>query len=187
LSTFTYQPLTEVNEPELVAACRQNDRKAQKELYYRYCNAMYTTVYRIVNDPDEANDALQEAFLQVFRDIGKFRGESTLGAWIKTIVVRTAIRRIKKEDWQVGLDDAADLSCEASQLINGEYLEKIILSMPAGYRTVFLLTEVEGYTHEEVAGMLGISAGTSKSQLFHARRLLQRTLDKYARLRDRYE
>jgi len=187
LRTITHQPLTEGNETELVAACRQNERKAQKELYYRYCNAMYTTVYRILNDADEANDALQEAFLQVFRDLGKFRGESTLGAWIKTIVVRTAVRRIKKEDWQVGLDDAAGLSCEASHLVNGEYLEKVILSLPAGYRTVFLLTEVEGYTHQEVAGMLGISEGTSKSQLFHARRLLQRTLEKYARLRDRYE
>lgn len=166
-------------ERSLVEGCVQNDRVAQRELYYRYCDAMFTAAYRVLNNRDDAHDALQEAFIQVFRDIRQYRFESTLGSWIKTIVIRNALKVLKKNR-NIEYSDMDAVEEEQALLVpdtlNSEYLEKIILSLPDGYRTVFLLNEVEGYTHEETAGILGISVGTSKSQLHHAKNLLKRKI-----------
>jgi RNA polymerase sigma-70 factor (ECF subfamily) len=165
-------------ELDIIEGCIRNDRKSQKNLYNKYCNAMYTITYRILNDKDNANDALQDAFIQVFKDIDKFRKESTLGAWIKTIVIRTALRKLKSERFTEQLDENEhDIAITIPNSLTGEYLEKAILSLSSGYRTVFLLVEVEGYSHKEVANELNISEGTSKSQLFHAKRLLKEKLE----------
>ena len=165
-------------EEEIIEGCVREDRKLQKALYEKYCNAMFSSAYRILNNYELANDALQEAFIQVFRDIGKFRGESTLGAWIKTIVVRTAIRKLKKEKMFVDFEESKnEMPFVNPDSLDGEYLEKAILSLPDGFRTVFLLVEVEGYTHKEVAGMLDISEGTSKSQLHYAKKKLQKIIN----------
>ncbi|MCD4695671.1 MAG: sigma-70 family RNA polymerase sigma factor [Bacteroidales bacterium] len=164
-------------EEDLINGCINNDRRLQKALYKKYCNAMYSSAYRILSDFDLANDALQEAFIQVFRDINKFRGDSTLGAWIKTIVVRTALRKLKNENFFIRLSESEyEVPFEISNPLSGDYLEKAILSLPDGFRTVFLLIEVEGYAHKEVAKMLNISEGTSKSQLHHAKRRLQKII-----------
>jgi RNA polymerase sigma-70 factor (ECF subfamily) len=133
-----------MEEQKLIAACKANDRLAQQLLYKRYANAM-------------------------------FRGESTLGAWIKTIVVRSALALLKKEKKELSFDlsevDESHTNLHFSHDI--DYLEKAILSLPSGYRTVFLLIEVEGYTHQDVADLLGVSVGTSKSQLFYAKKRLR--------------
>jgi RNA polymerase sigma factor (sigma-70 family) len=161
-------------EIELVEGCVRSDRKAQKRLYYKYCNAMYTIAFRILKNEDDADDALQEAFIQIFKDIRTFRGESTIGAWIKTIVIRTALRKIKKNAFHEEIDDRTlNIPGQQSCTLTGEYIEKVIMSLPTGYRTVFLLIEVEGYSHKEVAAMLHISEGTSKSQLFYAKKHLR--------------
>jgi len=166
-------------ERELVQGCTRNDRIAQRDLYLKYCDAMFTTAFRIVNNRDDAHDALQDAFIQVFRDIGQYRFDSTLGAWIKTIVVRTSLRLLSKNR-SLAFTDIDKVSSEDMILIpdtlDSEYLEKVILSLPDGYRTVFLLTEVEGFSHEETAKMMGISTGTSKSQLHHAKKMLKRRI-----------
>lgn len=166
-------------ERELVKGCSRNDRIAQRDLYYKYCDAMFTVAYRIVSNRDDAHDALQDAFIQVFRDISQYRFDSTLGAWIKTIVVRTSLKLLSKNR-NLSFTDMEEALNEETILIpdtlNSEYLEKLILSLPDGYRAVFLLTEVEGYTHEEAAKILGISAGTSKSQLHHAKKMLKNRL-----------
>ena len=166
-------------ERDLVKGCTHNDRIAQRDLYYKYCDAMFTIAYRIVNNRDDAHDALQDSFIQVFRDIEQYRFDSTLGAWIKTIVVRTSLRLLSKNR-NLTFADMEETQSDEMVLIpdtlNSEYLEKVILSLPDGYRTVFLLTEVEGYTHEEAAKILGITAGTSKSQLHHAKKMLKNRL-----------
>ncbi|MFA5971267.1 MAG: sigma-70 family RNA polymerase sigma factor [Lentimicrobiaceae bacterium] len=166
-------------ERELVQGCTRNNRIAQRDLYYKYCDAMFTIAYRIVNNRDDAHDALQDAFIQVFRDIAQFRFDSTLGAWIKTIVVRTSLKLLSKNR-NLAFANMDEVKSDETILIpdtlKSEYLEKVILSLPDGYRTVFLLVEVEGYTHEETANMLGISAGTSKSQLHHAKKMLKNRL-----------
>ena len=164
-----------MEEQKLIAACKANDRLAQQLLYNRYANAMFTISYRITKDKELAADVLQEAFVRVFHYIYTFRGESTLGAWIKTIVVRSALAILKKEKKELSFDisevDESPTNLHFSHDI--DYLEKAILSLPSGYRTVFLLIEVEGYTHQDVADLLGVSVGTSKSQLFYAKKRLR--------------
>jgi len=165
-------------DPELekiIDACIQNNRKAQKALYEKYCDAMYSTAYRLLNNSDDAHDVLQEAFIAVFKHIRSFRGESTIGSWIKTIVVRKALKHIRELKYfddlnSNGIETATDFLDDLS----GEYLEQLILSLPKGYRTVFLLIEVEGYNHREVADILNISEGTSKSQLSRAKKMLRK-------------
>lgn len=167
-----------MTEAELIQACLTNERLAQRKLYERYSNAMYTVAYRITGDFDLANDVLQEAFIKVFRNLAKFRQESTLGAWIKTIVVRTALSRIKRRQNFEPLENhhTKDMIVEWRTDLDVEYLEKAINALPEGYRAVFVMIEVEGYSHKEVAEMLGISVGTSKSQLFYAKKRLRQTI-----------
>lgn len=165
-------------EQQLVTLCLDQDRLAQKALYDRYKDAMYTLCLRVLSNEEQAQDALQEAFIAVFSSLDRFRGESTLGAWIKTIVVRTAYRKLRKEKApmeELSPDRDGEV-IDWGDYLQAEYLEKAIASLPSGYRSVFVLIEVEGYAHKEVADMLGISVGTSKSQLYHAKRYLQRIL-----------
>ncbi len=168
-----------MDEQKLIAACKANDRLAQQALYNRYANAMFTISYRITKDRELASDAMQDAFVRVFNYIHAFRAESTLGAWIRTIVVRSALAILKKE--KKGLSFDLSEVDESSSMLNLshdiEYLEKAIFSLPSGYRTVFLLIEVEGYTHQDVADLLGVSVGTSKSQLFYAKKRLRELLN----------
>lgn len=170
-----------MTEPELIAACLREDRLAQKELYDRYSRAMYTAAYRITSDFDAANDVLQEAFIKIFRHLKNFRRESTLGAWIKTIVVRTALSHVRREMRMESLQDyhTQDKIIDWGHHLDVDYLDKAIQALPTGYRAVFVMIEVEGYSHKEVAEMLGISVGTSKSQLFYAKKKLRQSLEQY--------
>lgn len=167
------------DEQRLLAGCLAQDRQAQHQLYLRYKTAMFSAALRILGGSrDLAQDALQEGFIDVFQSLGSFRQQSTLGAWIKTIVVRRAVRTLRQEQRM----EVYDLGQHPEPLVawhdnlTGEALDQAIGELPAGYRAVFCLVEVEGYTHREVAELLSISEGTSKSQLFHAKRLLQRKL-----------
>lgn len=168
---------TDISERDLVDRCRANDRTAQRMLFERYKRAMFSTAYRIINDYDHANDALQDAFVEVFRNLDQFAFRSTLGAWIKTIVVRQSIRKQQLEGRFLTLDEAIhDQPAPFWDALTGEELEAAIRTLPDGARTIFLLIEVEGYSHKEVAGMLGISEGTSKSQVNYAKKLLKQRL-----------
>ena len=166
-----------MTEAQLIQGCKENNRLAQKELYEKYKAAMFTLAYRITNDFEDANDVLQEGFVQVFRAIEQFRGESTIGAWIKTIVIRAAYRKVKQ---RITFDDIENLPdntiVQWGNSLDTEYLEKAIQSLSEGYRTVFTLAEIEGFSHREIGEMLGISEGTSKSQLFYAKKRLRQML-----------
>lgn len=166
-----------MTEAELIKACLENNRFAQRTLYDRYKRAMYTLAYRLTNDFDDANDVLQDAFLDVFRKLENYRGEATLGAWIRAIVVRKAYRKLEKPKmWQLVEEIPEATAVDWGEAINAEYLEKAIQALPEGFRTVFILIEVEGYTHKETAEILGVSEGTSKSQLFYAKKKLREML-----------
>ena len=168
-----------IEELDLLDGCLKKNRNKQKSLYYKYCDAMFTLAFRILNDYDEANDVLQEAFINVFQKIEQFKKQSSLGAWIKTIVIRTAIRHLKKhKDYDSFEPNKHDEITYNKENIDGKILEKIIMSLPVGYRTVFILSEIEGYKHKEIAEMLNISEGTSKSQLFNAKKILRDILKK---------
>ena len=166
-----------ISEIELIEGCTRGDRLAQKQLYHRYKDAMYTLAYRITGDFDLAAEALQDGFLRVFRKIHTFRRESSLGAWIKTIVVRTALKKIKSKLVFEELTPHTITSyIDWGHSLDADYLEKAIMALSEGYRTVFTLIEIEGYTHKEVAAMLRITEGTSKSQLFYAKKKLREKL-----------
>lgn len=166
-----------LSEQELVERCRSNDRMAQRVLFDQYKRAMFSTAYRILIDYDHANDALQDAFVDVFRSLDQFSFRSTLGAWIKTIVVRQAIRKQQVEGRFLTLDETIhDSSVPFRDTLTGAELDAAIRTLPDGARTIFLLVEVEGYTHKEVADMLNVSEGTSKSQVSYAKKLLRQRL-----------
>lgn len=171
-----------LKEQKLVRQCLGNDRVAQRQLFIQYKDAMYTILCRMLNNEAEAADALQETFIKVFQNLSSFRFESTLGAWIKIITIRTAIAKQKKQ-LHVQTSDIQDLKDNEAVVwpdgLTGQALESAIAQLPPGYRNVFLLVEVEGYAHKEVAEMVGISEGTSKSQLFHSKKMLRKLLDEY--------
>ncbi|HOZ30674.1 MAG TPA: RNA polymerase sigma factor [Bacteroidales bacterium] len=161
----------------LIDGCLKDDRDSQKQIYDLYKDAMYSVCFRICGNYDDAKDALQEGFIEVFRCINAFRAESSLGAWIKTIMVRRAIRKLKKlrfEEISINLQEPVEFDSE----ISGDELHKAILMLDEGYRSVFVLYEVEGYSHREISIMLKISEGTSKSQLHYAKKKLQSILQK---------
>lgn len=165
-------------EYRLLAGCLAQDRQAQYRLYQQYKTALFSSALRILGDRALAQDALQEAFIEIFQSLAGFRQQSTLGAWMKTVVVRRALRTLRREPRM----EAYDQERHPEPLVGwhdsltGEALDKAIGELPAGYRAVFCLVEVEGYSHQEVADLLSITEGTSKSQLYHAKRHLQRKL-----------
>ncbi len=159
--------------------CQQKDRTAQRQLFLNYKDAMYTILLRMLNNPEEATDALQETFISVFNGIDAFAFQSTIGAWIKTITIRKGIEFQRKSSrlQTVQMDSIHEGPVVWPEHMTAEALELALTRLSPGYRTVFLLIEVEGYTHREVAGMLDISEGTSKSQLYHAKKSLQKQLE----------
>jgi RNA polymerase sigma-70 factor (ECF subfamily) len=161
-----------------VERCKAGDRKAQYELYKLYAKAMFNVSMRITNDYAEAEDVLQEAFLNAFQNIHTFRGDATFGSWLKTIVVNKAVGQVKKRRLSLVAIDDKDYA-EVHESINEDELQlqvaglrKAIQKLPDGYRVVLSLYLLEGYDHSEVAEILGISEATSKSQYSRARKKL---------------
>lgn len=152
----------------------------QKALYDRYSKGMFTLAYRMVNDWELAHDVLQDAFIEVFKSISSVRDELSLGGWIRTIVVRRAVLKIRERKKLV-FDEypGYETIFRFDDSFTGEQLDRAIRELPEGNRMVFILTEVEGYKHREVAEILGISEGTSKSQLNYAKTLLKKKLVDY--------
>lgn len=168
-----------MNEKALIKQCINKERAAQRQLFLAYKDAMFTVLYRLLGNVEEAEEALQDGFVKVFTHLPSFQGKSTLGAWMKTIFVREALQRLRKMQLPPAEASAADEvpALSFDDALTGEVLEKAILSLDDGFRTVFLLIEVEGYKHREVAEMLNITEGTSKSQLSRAKQKLKTILN----------
>ena len=148
-------------------------------LYEQYKNAMFSTAYRITSDYDLAHDVMQEAFIKVFKSLEAFKGVGTLGSWIKTIVVRSAIRTVQGLHLHVEIEEQT-LGSQVSfdDNLTGQLLDELMLDLPDKCRVVFQLIEVEGYAHKEVAELIGVTTGTTKSQLHYAKKLLKEKLQK---------
>ncbi len=167
------------SEKDLIARCLQQDRKAQYELFMRYKDAMFTVLFRLTGNREDAEDALQEGFVKVFTKLHTYKGSSSVGSWMKTVFIRTAIEKLRTRHHWMDIEKANDQQVTWDDDLTGAALEKAILQLESGYRSIFLLVEVEGYKHKEVAKMLGISEGTSKSQLSRAKKKLQGILKDY--------
>jgi RNA polymerase sigma-70 factor (ECF subfamily) len=168
-----------MSEHELVEACLKNDRKAQKALYDQYSRQMMAICLRYAGNASAASDIMQEGFITVFEKLRQFKGEGALGGWIRRIMVNTALlylRREKKFAFHEEPDDHHDaFAAEADVFdkLGTEALLKLIGALPDGYRTVFNLFAIEGFSHKEIADQLGISESTSKTQFFKAKKHLQ--------------
>lgn len=171
----------------LAEACHTGDRRAQHALWERYKNRMFGVCQRFAASRQEAEDILQDAFVQVFRDIGQYKGHGNLEGWIRRITVRTALHYLQKQRLNIEtLDEAgwervllaADEAFDDSDDNDAGRMVALLQSLPTGFRTVLNLYVIEERTHEEIAKTLGITVGTSKSQLHRAKTYLRKLLDK---------
>ncbi|TAD99716.1 MAG: RNA polymerase sigma factor [Bacteroidetes bacterium] len=156
--------------------CMKGDRKAQYEVYRQYAKAMFNICVRIIGREDEAEDVLQEAFLKAFSKIDTYKGTSAFGAWLKKIVVNEAINYVKTKKMAFmsiedsGFDVQEESKLDEMQLVMQiEQIRKAIQLLPDGFRIVFSLYLLEGYDHNEISDILGISVSTSKSQYNRAK------------------
>ena len=175
---------------DLVNGCRNGSRKAQFELYKLYEKAMYNAALRIVNHEAEAEDVLQDAFLDAFTRIGDFRGDTTFGLWLKQIVINKSINCLRKRKAEfVSIDgmDVADVNDDNQEDVQWrvEEVKAAVRRLPDGYRVVLTLYLFEGYDHEEISHILKISEVTSRSQLMRAKTKLKNILEKTG-ARDEY-
>lgn len=172
-------------EQNLLQRCLKGESKAQFVLYNRYVTAMYNTAIRLLPHTPEAEDVLQESFTKVFQQLHTFRSDSSLGAWIKRIVVNTALNclREKRKLHFVTLEngtDREDEPCEETDQWDARTLHEAVKKLPDGCRVVFTLFAIEEMGHKAIASALGISESTSKTQYMRARKLLKDHLLKSA-------
>jgi RNA polymerase sigma-70 factor (ECF subfamily) len=177
-------------ESEAIAGCVAGDQRAFEALYEMHKRRVYSLCLRMVTNVGEAEDLTQEVFMQLFRKIGTFRGESAFSTWLHRLAVNVVLMHLRKKGLnEVPLDQ--DLEDENQDLPKKEYggedlnlvgavdratLEKAVADLPTGYRTIFVLHDVEGYEHNEIADLIGCSIGNSKSQLHKARLKLRASL-----------
>ena len=172
------------SEQKLIRELQGKNPRYQKLLFEQYASKMLGVCTRYFNDINEAQDALMEGFVKVFSNIDKFRSEGSFEGWIRRIMVNTSLnlhRKNLKHYYHVNIDDTQDRIEDYRQSYDHLQVEdmlKMIHSLPAGYRLVFNLFEIEGFSHKEIANQLGISENTSKSQLRKARLKLQGMLNK---------
>lgn len=173
-----------MNEEEMLLGCQANNENAQKTLFDRYSRIMTGVCMRYADSYEEAQDIVQDAFIKIFKKIETFSGKGSLEGWIRRIMINTALdylRSIKNERFHVNVDDVDFLLQKKDVIVESlqaKDLLKIIRTLPVGYKTVFNLYAIEGFSHKEIAKQLNISENTSKSQYSRARSLLQKKLEK---------
>ena len=163
----------------MINGCIAGDRDAQKTLYHHYSPKMFSVCLRYAKDYHSAEDALQEGFIKVYKYISKFRREGSFEGWLRRIFINTSIEQLRKAVSMYPIVDSEDkpidiIDDNLFDQLNHQDLLNMVQSLSPGYRTVFNLYVIEGYSHNEIAKMLNINEGTSKSQLARARMLLQK-------------
>jgi RNA polymerase sigma factor (sigma-70 family) len=171
-------------ESDLISGCIDGNRRMQEELYSRFSPRMYAVCLRYAGNAEEAEDILQEGFIKIFKKLGSFRGEGSFEGWIRRIFVNTAIEHFRRKRYLQPVTEKEENTIEGKGIsVLDELAEKDILELvrqlSPGYRTVFNMYVVEGYTHKEIGDILGISEGTSKSQLSRAKVILQDMVRKF--------
>ncbi|MDH6357176.1 sigma-70 family RNA polymerase sigma factor [Parabacteroides sp. PF5-9] len=172
-----------MSEQQLIEGCRKGNRNAQKELYDTYSRKMMGVCLRYVNDRETARDLLQDGFVKVFTSIHSYSGNGSFEGWMRKIFVNCALEYLRKSDV---LRDATDLeystelvqpASSAISDISAKELLKLVQELPDGFRMVFNLFAIEGYSHKEIGEMLHITESTSRSQFTRAKQLLQRKIN----------
>lgn len=167
-----------IPENDLIVGCLEGNRRMQEELYRRFSSRMYAVCLRYAGNAEEAEDILQEGFIKVFKKLDSFRREGSFEGWIRRIFVNTAIEHFRRKRYLMPVTEKEENTIEGKYLsvlddLAARDIMALVQELSPGYRTVFNMYVVEGYTHKEIADMLGISEGTSKSQLSRAKVILQ--------------
>lgn len=173
-----------VNERQLIESCIDGDRKAQKMLYDLHARKMMAVCMRYAGEPELAQDLLQEGFIKVFTNLSAFQYIGSFEGWMRRIFINTSLEYLRKNDLlreAIDIDAGYALTAEADYTVIEELsandLLKLISELPHGFRVVFNMYAIEGYSHKEIADALGITESTSRSQLTRARHLLQKRIN----------
>lgn len=171
------------NEKQLIKKAIQENRDAQRRLYELHAPKMLSACRYYIKDVHQAEEAMCNGFLKVFTHLSSFKNEGSFEGWIRRIMVRESIsylRSVKKLQFsEDGEFESGAVLNAADEAMDAEHIQTLIDSLPEGYRVVFVMYAIEGYKHQEIAKTLGISESTSKSQLFKARKLLQKKLNAF--------
>lgn len=173
-----------ISETDIINGCIEGNRRMQEILYQRFAPRMYAVCLRYAGTAEEAEDILQEGFIKVYKKMASFRGEGSFEGWIRRIFVNTAIEHFRRKRYLQPVTEKEENTIEGKYLsalddMATKDVMALIQQLSPGYRTVFNLYVVEGYSHKEIADMLGISEGTSKSQLSRAKVILQELVKQY--------
>ena len=173
-----------ITESDLINGCLKDDRRMQEELYRRFSPRMYAVCLRYADNAEEAQDILQEGFIKVFKKLDSFRNEGSFEGWIRRIFVNTAIEHFRRKKYLMPVTEREENTIEGKYLsvldnLAAADIMALVQELSPGYRTVFNMYVVEGYSHKEIGDILGISEGTSKSQLSRAKVILQDMVKKY--------
>jgi len=176
-----------LNEHELIRGCLRGSAQCQRDLYERFAGKMYAVCLRYARTREDAADILQEGFLKVFSKMGQFQFQGSFEGWVRRVMVNTALRAYQKQRYefeQTGYERLPELPVEpdAVALLSESELLNVVQKLPDGYRAVFNLVAIEGYSHAEAANLLGIQESTSRSQLTKARRHLEEEVGKLERI-----
>ncbi|MFS8082566.1 MAG: RNA polymerase sigma factor [Ginsengibacter sp.] len=171
------------SESDLIKGCIDGDRQMQQILYDRFASKMYGVCLRYAGNVEDANDILQEGFIKVFKNLGKFRSEGSFEGWVRRIFINSAIEQYRKKVKLYNVSEVyentvEDKSLTALDILATKDVMSIVNELSPGYKAVFNLHVVEGYSHNEIAQMLGINEGTSKSQLARAKGVLKKIIEK---------
>ena len=167
---------------QLIHKCKSNDTKAQSELYQLFSSKLFSVSLKYSNSYAEAEDNLQDAFLTIFDKIEQYKSKGSFEGWLKRITINTVLQRYRNEKVFDIINDnlIEDIVLEVDDdNLSIDYLLQIIQELPDRYRLVFNLYVLDGYSHKEIADMLNINVGTSKSNLARARQILKQTIENY--------
>ncbi len=181
---MTPQSNHNIPESDLINGCIEGNRRMQEELYRRFSPRMYAVCLRYAGSTEEAEDILQEGFIKIFKKLDSFRNEGSFEGWIRRIFVNTAIEHFRRKRYLQPVTEKEENTLEGNYLsvldnLAERDIMELVQQLSPGYRTVFNMYVVEGYTHKEIGDMLGISEGTSKSQLSRAKVILQDMVRKF--------
>lgn len=179
-----------MTDAELIKGCIREDAACQKSLFNRYASPLLGVCYRYARNREDAEDILQDSFIKIFRKISQYKGEGSFEGWMRRIIVNTALKkytvsRYSKEFSVNEVKEPAETDMNdvpAFNHLTEKDLLALINNLPDGYRIIFNLYVIEGYQHDEIAEMLGIQPGTSRSQLVKARHLLQKEIIKMQKI-----
>ena len=185
---MTGERIQPVSDVELAKAAAAGDSAAFEKLYEQHRRRVYSLCLRMLGNASQAEDLTQEVFLQVFKKIGSFRGDSAFTTWLHRLTVNQVLMHLRRRGVKLehtteegDFTDVVETPLQSTRrisMVDRLALEKAIAELPPGYRTVFVLHDVEGYEHEEISDLLGVTVGTSKSQLHKARMRLRVLLTK---------